>query len=598
MNKFKEVVKAFHRERHSQGWKIFHICLEDGEEKCSVANLIENISHTGIRPYEDPRCASLVRALENMCRMKKEKNIEQLSLNLEEFLYVYDKSNQQFLEKIFTNNLVIPDFEYFKEKITELFEEIRGNQCGKPASYIPQLGRVSPKKWGVSICTIDGQRLSLGDYKDEFTIQSTSKPFTYAMCLAELGEPLVHKYQGHEPSGRMFNEIVIDRNGKPHNPMINSGAIMSVAILLNLVKPEMNMSDKFEYLYQFFKKMAGYEFVGFDNSIFISERDSADRNNSLAYFMRVNNCFPSGDHNIQDILDFYFQTCSIKMNSDSNSVMAATLANGGICPTTEEVLLPTVAVKDVLSLLLSCGLYNYSGEFFFKVGLPGKSGVGGSLILIIPELMGITLWSPSLDEMGNTVRGVQFCEKLVKIFSFGKPQDARLCSKINPRLHKNENSIRILALLLKAAEIGDLNTLKSSHYQGVDMNVCDYDNRTPLHIASAYGHVKVVKFLVHECKVDVNCKDRWGLTPIEESINENYTKVTRVLRIAMCKSSDSNNPSLLSMFGAANDNEENEAARYIQMRFRGSRRNRKASDKRDQPSDNASDKSTSLKSEE
>ncbi|QQP52732.1 Uncharacterized protein FKW44_004970, partial [Caligus rogercresseyi] len=315
----------------------------------------------------------------------------------------------------------------------------------------------------------------------------------------------------------MFNEIVIDRNGKPHNPMINSGAIMSVAILLNLVKPEMNMSDKFEYLYQFFKKMAGYEFVGFDNSIFISERDSADRNNSLAYFMRVNNCFPSGDHNIQDILDFYFQTCSIKMNSDSNSVMAATLANGGICPTTEE---------DVLSLLLSCGLYNYSGEFFFKVGLLGSpvwaahsthySGAHGDHALV--ALFG-------RNGKHRTRR---------TIFSFGKPQDARLCSKINPRLHKKRNSIRILALLLKAAEIGDLNTLKSSHYQGVDMNVCDYDNRTPLHIASAYGHVK--------SSSSSYMSDRWGLTPIEESINENYTKVTRVLRIAMCKSSDSNNP--------------------------------------------------------
>ncbi|XP_040567819.1 putative glutaminase 2 [Lepeophtheirus salmonis] len=573
--KLKEAAQAIHKRRSNLGWKIFHISREHGDQKCSINTFLETISRTGIRPYTDPRCASLIHALQSVCIQKKEQNIENLYLDLNEFMSVYEKSNHVFLERIFIDNLAIPDFEYFTEKITELFEEIKQNEGGKPASYIPQLGRVSPKKWGLSICTVDGQRLSLGDCKDEFTIQSTSKPITYALCLAELGEKLVHKYQGHEPSGRMFNEIVLDGYGKPHNPMINSGAIMSAAILLNLVKPELNISDKFNYVYNFFKKMAGDEFVGFNNSIFISERDTADRNNALAYFMRVNNCFPSGDNSIQDILDFYFQTCSLKMNSDSNSVLAATLANGGVCPTTNETILPPVAVKDVLSLMLSCGLYNYSGEFFFKVGLPGKSGVGGSLILVVPELMGITLWSPSLDDNGNTVRGVQFCEKLVKMFNFNKSLDSRLCNKINPRLHKNEQANRLLASLLKAAEIGDLNTLKSSYYQGVDMNVCDYDSRTPLHIAAAYGHVKVVKFLTEICKVNLNCKDRWGLTPIEESMNADFSKITKVLRIAMCKASETEKSATLL---STNDIVEEAAARFIQIRFRGSRRNRNNSE--------------------
>ena len=166
-----------------------------------------------------------------------------------------------------------------------------------------------------------------------------SKPITYALTLEELGTEIVHRYQGREPSGRMFNEIVLDHNSKnpsilsyfklfiiptntygikrcsslylildqPHNPMVNSGAIMSASILLQLVKPEMNMAQKYDYVFEFFKKMAGGEYLGFNNSVFLSERDSADRNFALAYFLRENLCFPPGDVNIPNILDFYFQ---------------------------------------------------------------------------------------------------------------------------------------------------------------------------------------------------------------------------------------------------------------------------------------------------
>lgn len=127
------------------------------------------------------------------------------------------------------------------------------------------------------------------------------------MTLEELSTKTVHKYNGREPSGRMFNEIVLDHNNQPHNPMVNSGAIMSASILLNLVKPELNMAQKYDYVLEFFKKMAGGEYVGFNNSIFLSERDTADRNFALAYFLRENMCFPPGNISIQDTLDFYFQ---------------------------------------------------------------------------------------------------------------------------------------------------------------------------------------------------------------------------------------------------------------------------------------------------
>jgi len=142
------------------------------------------------------------------------------------------------------------------------------------------------------------------------------------------------------------------------------------------------MAQKYDYMVDFFKKMAGGEYLGFNNSIFLSERDTADRNFALAYFLRENNCFPppSPDINIPDILDFYFQSCSLEMTAESESIIAATLANGGTCPITGDKVMKPESVKNVLSLMLSCGLYNYSGDFAFKVGLPAKSGVSGALI--------------------------------------------------------------------------------------------------------------------------------------------------------------------------------------------------------------------------
>ena len=144
----------------------------------------------------------------------------------------------------------------------------------------------------MSLCTVSGQRFSVGDVTDTFTIQSSSKPITYAICLDELGTEKVHTYQGREPSGRVFNEIVLDHEDKPHNPMVNSGAILSAALLLYEVRPELSLGDKYQYVQDFFRRMCGGLKVGFSNSVFLSERETADRNSALAYYMRERNCFP------------------------------------------------------------------------------------------------------------------------------------------------------------------------------------------------------------------------------------------------------------------------------------------------------------------
>ena len=166
---------------------------------------------------------------------------------------------------------------------------------------------------------------------------------------------------GEEPSGRGCDEIALDANGQPHNPMINSGAILSASMLLYLVQPELSTSEKFEFVQNYFRRLAGGMPVGFQNTTFLSEREASDRDRALAFFMRENGCFPKepnttqGFVDIKTILDFYFQLCSLEMTTESMSVMAATLANGGICPVTSERVLDSESVKNVLSLMYSCG---------------------------------------------------------------------------------------------------------------------------------------------------------------------------------------------------------------------------------------------------
>uniref|UniRef100_A0A914V5P7 glutaminase n=1 Tax=Plectus sambesii TaxID=2011161 RepID=A0A914V5P7_9BILA len=151
---------------------------------------------------------------------------------------------------------------------------------------------------------------------------------------------------------------------------------------------------------------------------FLSERDTADRNFALAYFMKECKCFPESKQSLKDTLDFYFQLCSLEANCESLAVMAATLANGGVCPLTGVKCLANRPCRDVLSLMYSCGMYDYSGQFAFHVGLPAKSGVSGAMIVVIPNLMGICMWSPPLDKMGNSVRGVEFCKEMINKFKF------------------------------------------------------------------------------------------------------------------------------------------------------------------------------------
>uniref|UniRef100_A0A915BDL2 glutaminase n=1 Tax=Parascaris univalens TaxID=6257 RepID=A0A915BDL2_PARUN len=427
------------------------------------------------------------------------------------------------ISQVLRNDLIIPSWGEFTAKVKQIFEECRNVREGTVASYIPQLARQDPNKWGVSICTIDGQRVNFGDAKQPFCVQSVSKAFNYAIVASDLGADFVHSYVGHEPSGRLFNEICLDCNGKPHNPLINAGAI----IVTSLLKNHLKMADRYDFALNEYKKLAGGGYVGFNNATFLSERDTADRNYALSYYMKENNCFPPETRSLREELDFYFQLCSLETTCESAAVMAATFANGGVCPLTNEKCISARPCRDVLSLMYSCGMYDYSGQFAFQVGLPAKSGVSGAMIVVVPNLMGICLWSPPLDKMGNSTRGVTFCKKLIDAFNFHN-YDSLLhtdSKKVDPRKRGVPNESEIIVELMFATKKGDLDTIGRMFLGGTDMNMTDYDGRTPLHLAACEGRANVINFFLDIARVIPNPKDRWGRTPYDDAKTFGFTKV-------------------------------------------------------------------------
>ena len=308
---------------------------------------------------------------------------------------------------------VIPDLASFRERLQGMFEAAREVREGAVADYIPQLGRVDPELFGLAVCTVDGQRFSFGDSTTPFCVQSTSKPLNYCLALEELGAERVHRHVGHEPSGRSFNAMALDDEGLPHNPLINAGGIMSCA----LIGEGLDRAERFDRVVQLWTRMCGGEKPGFDNATYLSERQTADRNFALGYFMREQGAFPQGA-DLVETLEFYFQCCSIESNAEAMATLAATLAGGGVQPSTSDRILQHDTVQKCLTLMMSCGMYDYSGEWAFTVGLPAKSGVSGVILVVVPGILGFCIWSPRLDEHGNSVRGIRFCKDLVATYNF------------------------------------------------------------------------------------------------------------------------------------------------------------------------------------
>lgn len=407
--------------------------------------------------------------------------------------------------------------EFYKlcELVDKAYEHAKSNEKGNVADYIPQLGTMNPDLFGVSVCHVSGETYTIGDADTRFCLQSCSKPLNYCISHQLNGLDNTHKHVGYEPSGQEFNAHVLNRNGLPHNPMINAGAIMVSSLIERGKEP----ADRFETIKSFYTRMAGHiEEIGFDNSVFLSEKHHADRNISLAYYMRESGAFGNiTPGEITETLDLYFQCCSVTVTSKIASVIAGTLANGGVCPVSKDKVFDTSTVRDCLCLMYNCGMYDFSGQFAFEIGLPAKSGVSGCLLLVIPNVAGICIWSPRLDHMGNTVRGVEFCHHLIK----NSPQKLHMfqqmfnINKTNDIELEEKDEVTLTQMLITAASKGDIELLRQLN-GNIDFNSCDYDGRTALHLAASEGKLEAIRYIL-TTGVDKDVKDRWGNTPYHEA---------------------------------------------------------------------------------
>jgi len=290
-----------------------------------------------------------------------------------------------------------------RRTLQDIFEQAAEVSEGKVASYIPELARADPAWFAVSVVTTAGECFDLGDSHRLFTAQSISKPFVYGMALTDHGREGVLERVGVEPTGEAFNSIVLDpATNRPFNPMVNAGAIATTDLLLGKDYPE-----RVGRLLGALGKFAGRDLY-VDNGVFMSERETGHRNRAIAHLMKAFAIV--GDH-FEESLELYFQQCSVLVNSHDLAVMAATLANDGTNPLTREQALESTYVKNVLAVMLSCGMYDYAGEWMWRVGLPAKSGVAGGLLAVVPGVLGIGVYSPLIDAKGNCPRGVKTCKE-------------------------------------------------------------------------------------------------------------------------------------------------------------------------------------------
>ncbi|KAI6223193.1 No extended memory [Aphelenchoides besseyi] len=534
---------------------IFELFKLPNKEQGAIGKLIAVLKSYGIQD-SDPRLKpmmDIILAIEKKSeeRANEAKDPKHWRLSKKDFCRCVSES-LNLISRTLRNQLIIPSWTQFCKTIKEIYETCKLNNDGSVATTIPQLARIDPKIWGVAICTVDGQRTSFGDAKKPFCIQSLSKAFNYAICASDLGADFVHKYVGQEPSGRLFNEICLDSKNIPHNPLISAGAI----VIASLLKSELNLADRFDSVLNIYRQIAGGEYVGFNNAVFLSEREHSDRNFALAYYLNEYKCFPPSMRNLGDLMDFYFQLMSLETTTESAAVLAATLANGGICPITDERIIESRSCRDVLSLMHSCvasSLFMFvkaiarldllSKEYVYSnmhiswnasLKVQKMNDLLGAMLVVIPNLMGVCLYSPPLDELNNSIRGVEFCRELIARFALHNYDNLANLeqNKIDPRKRIGESEKDEIISMLFAARSNDLNAIRRIFIRGVDLNLTDYDQRTPLHVAASEGNSEIVKFLLNVARVKVDPLDRWGRTPLDDSKFFKHANVTAILEKA------------------------------------------------------------------
>lgn len=373
--------------------------------------------------------------------------------------------------------------------LDEVLQSVAADRTGVLANYIPELAEVDPERLGASIAMVDGELYASGDTDALFTIQSISKPFVYALALADRGFERVLDKVGVEPSGEPFNEISLeDSSGRPLNPMINAGAITTHS----LVGTEtMNPAERMERVISGLSAFAGRS-LEVDEAVYSSEIEHAHRNLAIAHMLRSHDILTE---NPTGVVEGYTRQCSLLVTVQDLAMMAATLANYGIQPVTGEQVVPKTVVRQVLSVMFTCGMYNAAGDWATQVGIPAKSGVGGGIIGAVPGQLGLATFSPRLDVHGNSVRGVSLFERFssdMGMHVMNIPTVARSAIRANYRIGSGEKITQVIQLQGRIRFAGAERVIREivdTHYTGT---------RIALDISRVYSVDEVAQHMLLE----------------------------------------------------------------------------------------------------
>lgn len=332
---------------------------------------------------------------------------------------------------------VIPDY------LTEALAEVARDASGERAAYIPELATADPDRLGAAFATLDGEVYGAGDLEAEFTIQSISKPFAYALALADRGGDAVLAKVGVEPSGEAFNEISLEPgSGRPRNPMINAGAITAHSLA---GAQDLDAAGRVERVVDGLSAFAGRR-LGIDDAVCASEMEHAHRNLAIAHMLRSYGIL---EEDPRGVVDGYVRQCAVLVTVRDLAMMAATLANRGVNPGSGERVVDEWTVRQVLSVMATCGMYDAAGDWATQVGIPAKSGVSGGLIGALPGQLGIATFAPRLDAHGNSVRGVSLFERFsadMGLHVMEVPASARAVVRSNEVSGSGPDAVRVIAL--------------------------------------------------------------------------------------------------------------------------------------------------------
>jgi glutaminase len=297
---------------------------------------------------------------------------------------------------------------WFEQALIDLHSRYGALDEGAPASYIPELATVDPDRFAIAGFTVDGQQLGVGDVDHPFTIQSISKLLLYGLALETHGRETVVERVGVAPTGEPFNSIELDDDPpRAPNPMVNAGAIAITDMVAGASREE-----RVETIATMFERYLGRR-PEIDEAVWKSERATGNHNRAIAYLLLSHGIV---EDRVEETLDVYFAQCSVLVSALDLATIGATIANNGVHPTTgEQIVSPRVA-RDMLTVALTCGMYDYAGEWAYTVGIPAKSGVGGGIVGMLPGAGGIAVFSPRLDDHGNSVRGLRVFEALSEEF--------------------------------------------------------------------------------------------------------------------------------------------------------------------------------------